>query len=158
MDEAPWERGLSGPERLSRWLTRVGARPVDFNRGLDDAALTQDPPPDLYHLEGSNFFRGLALIDLAEAMLERAFGPDATAVRVNAAGQGDYFQVHIDTRQVSVETAQDFLRRAFYQRFGLNPDPEFIQPSTGGGAAGFRLERFDRLPDLIRLLEDGAGA
>ncbi len=75
--EAPWERGLSGPERLSRWLTRVGAKPVDVNRGLDDATLAQNPPPDLYHLEGSNFFRGLALIDLPEAMLKRAFGPGA---------------------------------------------------------------------------------
>ncbi len=154
MNEAPWEGGLSGPERLSRWLTRAGAKPVDVNRGLDDATLAQDPPPDLYELEGSNFFRGLALIDLTEAMLKRAFGPDATAVRVNAAGQGDYFQVHIDTRQISVEAVKDFLRHAFYQRFGLAPEPEFIQPSTGGGAAGFRLERFDRLPDLIRLLED----
>jgi NDP-sugar pyrophosphorylase family protein len=56
MEEAPWERGLSGPERLSRWLTRAGARPVDVDRGLDDAALAHDPPPDLYLLEGGNFF------------------------------------------------------------------------------------------------------
>ena len=31
-------------------------------------------PPEFHRLEGSNFFRGLALIDLAEAMLKRAFG------------------------------------------------------------------------------------
>jgi len=154
MAEAPWERGLSGPERLAQWLTRAGATPVDFDRGLDDAALAGTAPLDLYRLEGGNFFRGLALIDLAEAMLKRAFGPDATAVRVNAAGQGDYFQVHVDTRQASVPRVQDFLRRAFYRRFGLAPEPEFIEPSTGGGAAGLRLDRFDRLPELIRLLED----
>lgn len=53
-------------------------------------------PPEFHCLEGSNFFRGLALIDLAEAMLKRAFGREAVAVRVNAAGQGDYFQVHVD--------------------------------------------------------------
>jgi hypothetical protein len=157
MEEAPWERGLSGPERLSRWLTRAGARPVDVDRGLDDAALAHDPPPDLYLLEGGNFFRGLALIDLAEAMLKRAFGPDATAVRVNAAGQGDYFQVHVDTRQVAVAEVEDFLRRAFYRRFGLAPEPEFIQPSTGGGAAGVRLGRFDQVSALVDLLENGAG-
>ena len=157
MDEAPWERGLSGPQRMTQWLTRAGARPFDFNRGLDDAALAQEPPPDVYLLEGSNFVRGLALIDLAEAMLMRAFGPEATAVRVNAAGQGDYFQVHVDTRQVAVPTVQDFLRRACYRRFGLAPEPEFIRPHTGGGAAGLRLDRFDRLAELTRLLEDGEG-
>ncbi len=154
MNEAAWEAGRSGPERMAQWLTRADARPVDFNRGLDDQALAHDPPASLYQLEGSNFFRGLALIDLAEAMLKRAFGPDATAVRVNAAGQGDYFQLHIDTRQVSVEAVQDFFRRAFYRRFGLAPEPEFIHPSTGGGAVGLRLDRFDRLPDLIRVLEN----
>jgi hypothetical protein len=76
---------------------------------------------------------------------------------VNAAGQGDYFQVHVDTEQVSVEAVKDFLRLAYYRRFRLAPQTEFIEPSTGGGAVGLRLERFDRLPELIRLLEeDGA--
>jgi hypothetical protein len=36
-----------------------------------------------------------------EAMLKRAFGANAVAVRVNAAGQGDYFQVHVDTRKAA---------------------------------------------------------
>ena len=141
---------------MAQWLTRAGAAPVEFDRGLDDDALAPATHLDLYRLEGGNFFRGLALIDLVEAMLKRAFGPDATAVRVNAAGQGDYFQVHVDTRRVAVPHVQDFLRRAFYHRFGLAPEPEFIEPSIGGGAVGLRLERFDRLPDLIRLLDDGA--
>ena len=154
MLEAPWEAGLGGPERLSRWLTLAGATPVEVNRGLDDTALAHDAPPDLYRLPGGNFFRGLALIDLAEAMLTRAFGAGATAVRVNAAGQGDYFQVHVDTHAVAVSDVKAFLRRAFYGRFGLAPDPEFIEPTTGGGAVGLRLERFDRLPELIRRLDD----
>lgn len=152
-DELPWEKGLTGAQRMEQWLRRAEAQPVDFNRGLSDAALTRKTPAPLDRLEGGNFFRGLALIDLAEAMLKRAFGPGATAVRVNAAGQGDYFQLHIDTRQVGVDTVQQFFRRAFYRRFGLNPNPEFIQPHTGGGAAGIRLSRLDRLPELIRRLE-----
>ena len=151
MDEAPWERGRSGPERMAQWLTRAEATPVDFDRGLDDDALAA--PLDLYRLEGGSFFRGLALIDLVEAMLKRAFGVDATAVRVNAAGQGDYFQVHVDTRRVDVSEVEGFLRRAFYRRFGLAPEPEFIEPSTGGGAVGVRLERFERLEELVRVLE-----
>jgi NDP-sugar pyrophosphorylase family protein len=153
MDELPWELGRSGPERMAQWLTRAGATPVDVDRGLDDDALADPAGLDLYRLRGGNFFRGLALIDLAEAMLKRAFGMGATAVRVNAAGQGDYFQVHVDSGRVTVPEVQEFLRRAFYRRFGLAPEPEFIVPSTGGGAVGLRLERFDRLPELIRLLE-----
>ena len=56
-------------------------------------------------LEGSGFFRGLALIDLAEAMLRRAFGN--------------------------------------------NPDPDFVEIPTGGGATGVKLNRFDQLPLLL---------
>ncbi|OFX42021.1 MAG: hypothetical protein A2X03_10805 [Bacteroidetes bacterium GWA2_40_15] len=56
-------------------------------------------------LEGSGFFRCLALIDLAEAMLRRAFG--------------------------------------------INPDPDFVEIHTGGGATGVKLNRFDQLPLLL---------
>ncbi|MBN1854338.1 MAG: NTP transferase domain-containing protein, partial [Pirellulales bacterium] len=80
-----WESGASGPTLMERWLDRFGATPFDFNRGLDDEALSADPLPSFHRLEGSNFFRGLALVDLAEAMLKRAFGSDAVAVRINAA-------------------------------------------------------------------------
>ncbi len=148
----PWEIGLSGPERLAAWIERTGATPVDFNRGLDDASLSRDDRVPLHRLEGGNFFRGLALIDLAEAMLKRAFGPAATAVRVNAAGQGDYFQLHIDTQAVSVDTVQAFFRQAFYHRFGLHPDPPFCHIHPGGPAVGVRLNRFDQLPALIQML------
>ncbi len=107
----------------------------------------------MFHLlRGGNFFRGLALIDLAEAMLKRAFGQDVIAVRVNAAGQGDFFQVHVDSTQANLEDVKTFIRRAFYQRFGLQPEQEFVQPHPGGGAIGLRLQRFDRLPDLVRAL------
>jgi bifunctional UDP-N-acetylglucosamine pyrophosphorylase/glucosamine-1-phosphate N-acetyltransferase len=150
--ELEWERGSVGPERLNLWLVRLGATPVDYNRGLDDESLSADPPPEFHRLEGSNFFRGLALIDLAEAMLQRSFGRDAVAVRVNAAGQGDYFQVHVDTHKASPSDVKGFLRSAFYRRFGLSPEPEFVELHPGGGAVGVRLSRYDALPQLIQLL------
>jgi hypothetical protein len=152
----PWEEGCAGPALLERWLERFGARPFDFHHGLDDASLRPDAPLDFARLAGSNFFRGLALIDLAEAMLKRAFGVGAVAVRVNAAGQGDYFQVHVDTEQAAVEDIKNFIRLAFYRRFGLSPDPEFVELHPGGGAAAVRLSRYDTLPDLVRRLRAGS--
>lgn len=148
-----WERGHSGPALLNLWLDRFGATPFDYQRGLDDASLSATEPPELDRLAGGNFFRGLALIDLAEAMLKRAFGQDAVAVRVNAAGQGDYFQVHVDTRKAKAEEVKQFLRAAFYRRFGLSPDPEFVEVHPGGGAAGVRLNRYDSLSRLIQRLK-----
>ncbi len=153
--ELPWERGLGGPELLGRWLERHGAVPFDYNRGLDDGSLGEDSPPEFHLLEGSNFFRGLALIDLAEAMLKRAFGRDTVAVRVNAAGQGDYFQVHVDTEKAAPGEVKQFLRSAFYRRFGLAPATEFVEIHPGGGAAGIRLNRYDALPQLIQRLQWG---
>jgi hypothetical protein len=150
--EQEWERGAAGPARLERWLERFGATPFDFNRGIDEASLEAQPPPEFHRLAGSNFFRGLALIDLAEAMLWRAFGEDAVAVRVNAAGQGDFFQVHVDTQRADPADVKQFLRQAFYRRFGLAPEPEFVEPHPGGGAFGIRLSRYDALPELIRRL------
>ncbi len=152
--EFGWERSCSGPERMNLWLERFGAEPFDFNRGLDDASLAASEPPEFHRLEGSNFFRGLALIDLAEAMLKRAFGRDAVAVRVNAAGQGDYFQVHVDKRAAAPAEIKQFLRAAFYRRFGLKPSPEFVEVHPGGGAAGVRLSRFDLLPLLAQRLRN----
>ncbi|MFN7922863.1 MAG: NTP transferase domain-containing protein [Bryobacteraceae bacterium] len=154
--ELKWELGVTGADRMNRWLEAVGANPFDFNRGLDDGALDAAEPPEFHELAGSNFFRGLALIDLAEAMLERAFGRDAVAVRVNAAGQGDYFQVHVDTREASPKDVKRFIAAALYRRFGLAPSPEFVEIHPGGGAVGVRLSRFDAVGQLIqRLLENG---
>jgi hypothetical protein len=93
------------------------------------------------------------LIDLAEAMLKRAFGEDTVAVRVNAAGQGDYFQVHVDRHKAEVDDVKQFLREAFYRRFGLSPVPEFVELHSGGGASGVRLNRYDALPQLIQQLQ-----
>jgi hypothetical protein len=135
---------------MDRWLERHGAEPFDYNRGLDDTALSH--APEIHLLQGTNFFRGLALIDLAEAMLKRAFGGDAVAVRVNAAGQGDFFQVHVDAERADTREVEDFIRQAFYRRFGLSPDPEFVETHPGGGAVGVRLSRFDQLPELIACL------
>ncbi len=151
--ELEWDRGSAGPARLNRWLEQFGALPVDYNRGLDDESLSEQNPPAFERLEGSSFFRGLALIDLAEAMLKRAFGHDAVAVRVNAAGQGDYFQVHVDAQRANPDDVKQFIRVAFYRRFGLAPVPEFVELHPGGGAVGLRLSRYDVLPQLIRRLQ-----
>ncbi len=154
--ELDWERGVGGAQLMERWLERHGAESFDYNKGLDDASLATAAPPDFHRLEGSNFFRGLALIDLAEAMLKRAFGREAVAVRVNAAGQGDYFQVHVDTHKADPREVKRFLRLAFYRRFGLSPSPEFVQLHPGGGAVGLRLGRFDTLAHLAPALEAAA--
>ena len=151
-NEADWERGLSGPERLEEWLRRVRAIPFNYNRDLDDASLAASTLKPLHEICGGSFFRGLALLDFAEAMLKRAFGPDALAVRVNAAGQGDFFQVHLDARQAKPEQVKAFLDRAFYARFGLSPINRYVEPHPGGGAVGVRLDRFDLLPRLIDAL------
>jgi hypothetical protein len=123
---AEWEKGLDGPALLDRWLERCGATRFDYQRDLDDESLA-GRPPDIRRLAGASFFRGLALIDLTEAMLKRAFGRDAVAVRVNAAGQGDFFQVHIDAHKASPAEVKQFLRVAFYRRFGLTPETEFVE-------------------------------
>jgi hypothetical protein len=153
-----WEKGIDGPALLGEWLRKAEATPFDYNRGLYDEDLSGEILPDFHRLEGSGFFRGLALIDLAEAMLKRRFGHDAVAVRVNAAGQGDYFQVHIDSNKANPEKVKDFIRKAFYKRFGIDPDPDFVEIHTGGGASGVRLNRFDNLPLLLdslrRLFDD----
>jgi len=150
--ELEWERSSTGPERLNRWLVRYGATPFDYNQGLADDALAAAEPPEFHQLAGANFFRGLALIDLAEAMLKRAFGQDAVAVRINAAGQGGYFQVHVDTHKASSAEVKTFIQAALYRRFGLTPSPAFVEPHPGGGAVGVRLSRYDALPALIRRL------
>jgi hypothetical protein len=155
--ELAWERGRTGPDLMDLWLQRYEATPVDYNRGLDDDALAPEHPPEFHRLEGSNFFRGLALIDLAEAMLRRAFGADTVATRVNAAGQGDYFQVHVDMQKANPEEVKQFLRTAFYRRFGLAPVPEFVELCPGGGALGIRLNRYDVVPQLIRRLRRSPG-
>ncbi len=150
-----WENGCTGPALLERWLQRFGAKPFDYQRGLDDDSLSSSEPPELHKLEGASFFRGLALIDLAEAMLKRALGTDAVAVRVNAAGQGDYFQVHVDTQKAASADVKQFLRLAFYNRFGLSPEPEFVEIHPGGGAVGVRLNRYDSLSHLVQKLRSG---
>ncbi len=147
-----WEKGVTGPELLNLWFEKSGARPFNFNKELDDETLTKGNL-QFHRLEGSNFFRGLALIDLAEAMLKKAFGSNAVAVRINAAGQGDYFQVHIDRKKADPAMVKQFITNAFYKRFGLTPDPPFVEVFTGGGAVGVRLSRYDILPQLVQLLK-----
>jgi hypothetical protein len=151
MQDLPWERDVSGVERMERWLQRADGQPFDFNRGIENDALSSDCWCIL-QTAGTNFFRGLALIDLAEAMLKRAFGKSAVAVRVNGAGQGDYFQVHVDTQRADVEEVKGFIRRAIYRRFGLAPKQDFVEPHPGGGAVGVRLDRYDQLPELANTL------
>jgi len=86
-------------------------------------------------------------------MLKRAFGVDAVAVRVNAAGQGDYFQVHLDAHKAKPEDVKRFIQKAFYRRFRLTPEKEFVEVHPGGGAVGIRLSRYDSLPQLVHLLQ-----
>lgn len=150
--ELPWEKNTKKENRLNLWLKNMEARPFDFCCGLDDESLLKADKIEFHRLKGTNFFRGLALIDLAEAMLKRAFGENAVAVRVNAAGQGDYFQVHIDTEKVSSEEVRNFLRQAYYERFQIVREKEFIETYPGGGAAAVRLTRFSLLPQLIETL------
>jgi hypothetical protein len=152
----PWEEGLSGTARLDHWLQNCHATPFDYQHGLDDASLTAAEPPDFRTLAGGSFFRGLALIDFAEAMLKRAFGSDTVAVRVNAAGQGDFFQVHIDSHKASPAEVRDFLRKAFYRRFELSPETEFVEIHPGGGAVGVRLQRFDAMEKLTSKLRSAS--
>jgi hypothetical protein len=152
--ELPWERAATGPARLDRWLAEVGAMPFDYQQGLTDDVLDAAEPPVWHELAGGNFFRGLALVDLAEAMLKRAFGESAVAVRINAAGQGGYFQVHVDRELASPAEVKHFIRRAFYHRFGLTPSPEFVEVHPGGGAVGVRLSRYKLLPSVIRHLQE----
>lgn len=148
-----WEKNHSGSELLNEWLRRCSARYFDYRRGLEDHDLDPNDPPEIELIEGANFFRGLALIDFAEAMLKRAFGTDAVAVRVNGAGQGDYFQVHIDTQKADVEEVKRFIRLAFYRRFDLDPNPDFVEVQPGGKAFGVRLSTYDKLLVLADELE-----
>lgn len=153
MTIAPWEKEYEGHLLMNEWLKRYEARPFDFNNGIRDIDLNSSTLPEFHRLQGSGFFRGLALIDLVEAMLKRAFGNDSVAVRVNAAGQGDYFQVHIDRHKTDTEKVKDFIRQAVYKRFGLSPDPDFVEIYSGGGAVGVRLSRFDHLSVLLENLK-----
>jgi hypothetical protein len=150
-----WEHGASGAERMKVWLARFDATPFDFNEGIGDLELFNDSWR-LTQVRGTNFFRGLALIDLAEAMLKRAFGVSAVATRVNGAGQGDYFQVHVDTHQADVEEVKNFIRKAIYHRFELDPAQDFVEPNPGGGAVGLRLPRYADLLSLVSELRRGA--
>jgi hypothetical protein len=150
--ELAWEAGVEGHERLELWMKRCGATRFDYDRGLRDEDLAMPEPPRFERIEGSNFFRGLALIDMAEAMLKRAFGSRSVAVRVNAAGQGDYFQVHVDKREADPSEVKRFIQMAFYRRFRLVPQPEFVDVHPGGGAAGVRLHRYDLMSQLIQRL------
>ena len=78
------------------------------------------------------------------------------ALRVNAAGQGDYFQVHVDLRHTTPPKVKEFLDRAFYARFALRPAHRYVEPHPGGGAAGVRLDRAGLLPQLVTALKQMA--
>jgi hypothetical protein len=58
----------------------------------------------------------------------------------------------VDTHQTRLSEVKQFIRTAFYRRFGLSPDPEFVETHPGGGAVGLRLDRYDSLPQLIQRL------
>jgi hypothetical protein len=58
---------------------------------------------------------------------------------------------------VTLEEVKGFLRQAYYARFGLRHDPEFVETHPGGGAVGVRLSQYRLLPDLIAALEEDGG-
>jgi hypothetical protein len=144
---------------MEEWLAKFGARPFNFNKGLDDAALRRAEAENtqLHLMEGSTFFRGLALIDLIEAMLKRSFGENAIAVRVNAAGQGDFFQVHFDLSMVIEDDIKRFMDRAIYERFGLNPEDRYVDVYSGGPAVGIGLAQFRELEAVTAGIRKAAG-
>ena len=45
------------------------------------------------------------------------------------------------------------LGRPDYRRFGLSPDPEFVEIHPGRGAQGIRLSRYEALAQLIPRLQ-----
>jgi len=59
----------------------------------------------------------------------------------------------VDTHRADPVDVKDFLRKAFYRRFGLSPEPEFVEIHPGGGAVGVRLSRYRDLTQLIAQLE-----
>ncbi len=153
LQDLDWEKDYEGADRLNKWMEKISAKPFNYNQGLEDESLVSEIVPEFHLMKSTNFFRGLALIDLAQAMLKRAFGNDAVAVRVNAAGQGDYFQVHIDQEKADPEEVKQFLRLAFYRRFSLQPEQDFVEVHPGGGAVGLKLRRYDAIPQLAQLLQ-----
>ena len=148
----PWERSVHGPARLRAWLEYLGAVPFDYNRDLDDETLGEPETFDLCGIRGSSFFRGLALIDLGEAMLKRAFGENSVAVRVSGAGQGGYFQVHVDRTMACTHEVQNFLQSAFYARFQLAAPDRFVAAHPGGSATGVRLDDVTEIGPLAHAL------
>ena len=80
-------------------------------------------------------------------MLKRAFGGNAVA------GQGDYFQVHVDAQLADPGEVKSFLRAALYRRFGLAPEPDFVELHPGGRALGLRLSRCEELAQLAPRLQ-----
>jgi hypothetical protein len=44
---------------------------------------------------------------------------------------------------------------AYYRRFGITAEPEFVAVHPGGGAVAVRLSRFDKVPALVRRLQLG---
>lgn len=60
----------------------------------------------------------------------------------------------VSEQRVQVEEVKAFIRAAFYRRFDLSPESEFVEPHPGGGAVGVRLSRFDLLPRLAHGLRE----
>ena len=60
LESSAWEKSLSGPELMERWLQRFGATPFDYQLDLEDASLTSmDPVPwHRMEVEGTGQLRG----------------------------------------------------------------------------------------------------
>jgi hypothetical protein len=61
----------------------------------------------------------------------------------------------VDRTAADPEDVKAFLRAAYYRRFGITAEPEFVAVHPGGGAVAVRLSRFDKVPALVRRLQLG---
>ena len=72
---------------------------------------------------------------------------------INALQKDNYEYILGARIKNETEEVKEFLRIAFYKRFGLDKDMDFVEVHPGGGALGLRLSRYDSLPQLINSLK-----
>lgn len=64
---------------------------------------------------------------------------------------------HVDTHKAAVEDVKQFLWQAFYKRFRLLPDPDFVETSPGAGAIGVTIAPFDFVAETREGTTSGKG-
>jgi hypothetical protein len=121
------------------------APPFDCRWGLDDTSSAFDPANGRHLVQETNFFRGLALIDLAEAMLRRAPGTSAVTVGASATGRGDFTEIDVDPQVENPLERDEIIRSASCRRLGRVSVQDLHQPHPGRRAieATRRSDRAD---------------